>query len=119
MKLEDEKKLVAEKLMGWDIHDNSYRHIDYEYHYHKTKPHTTQNRVFPKNWNPQSNDCPFSVWDEIWDKLGYNQEFTYSDNLWKLLECDILEPSGHNNMLFHTAKPEVCWKALIKTLEQS
>ena len=55
MNLEDEKKLVAEKLMGWEYilravwEDGVMKH---------------------DNWNPQDNDlATCKQWDEIWGKM--------------------------------------------------
>jgi len=66
-------------------------------------------------WNPhEDRNC----WDEIWDALSYEQEKSYSDNLWLLLGANGMDTLHHNQMLFHTAKPELCWEALIKTLQE-
>jgi len=84
--IEDEKKLVAEKLFPdkWPLTD--YQFI-----------HTT--------WHPQKER---KWWDEIWDKMDDEVKERYMN--W------LLDRAYIGDWDIHTAKPEICWKALIKTL---
>jgi hypothetical protein len=88
MKLEEEKKLVGEKLkltVRWWI-----------------------------NWNPDRNR---NLWPEIWEKMNQNQIALYIVNLWSLLDVDDKWDYEHTDLLLvHTTPPEICWKALVKTL---
>ena len=104
--LQKQKKLVAEKLMGGrqpDITDGYW---------------LLCNNTPISNWNPQTKR---KWWDEIWEKMDKqaNIRYNYMINLGEELgpfaiefEVDIDEKYA-----IHTAKPEVRWKALIKTLE--
>jgi hypothetical protein len=101
--MEEEKKLVAE-WMGWEIsplQKNVYfkRGIGYNF----------------DDWNPhQDRNC----WPEIWDKLAsidiylekYLDEMDLQFTNSKYLHGDKWD--------YHTASPEICWKALVKTLTE-
>jgi len=108
MKIEEEKKLVAEKLMGWEVHVIHSEH-------HKIYA-TNPNRVFEDSqfWKPESDR---NCWDEIWEKMddGNNGEFidNFTNNIEEVFPRSLL--MGDWDYL--TVKPELCWKALIKTLE--
>jgi len=105
--LNEEKKLVAEKLMGWKVNPE-YPSL------YKEKDSIS----FPlEGWNPQSER---KWWDEIWDKMDERKIFDAYLNL-------ILgNEDGHMDYrtdwdaiaICHTAKPEVRWPALIKTLKE-
>jgi len=107
--LDGQKKLVAEKLMVWEI---------------KPHPNTSMNEpciwegktalmtVF--GWNPQSER---KWWDEIWEKMDRKTIIEYKSNLDDLLVLENVSLSNSIEWKYHTAKPEVCWQALIKTLE--
>jgi len=118
MNLEDEKKLVAEKLMGWqvvlipDILPDGAKNYE-QWVKEGSKPtHTLNGRL--EDWNPQSER---KWWDEIWDKMGYEVFYRYLDSI---NEDGLFDYSGyHRDKNFHTAKPEVCWKALLKTLKEA
>ena len=86
MKLEDEKKLVAE-WMGWNL-----KYIEDRF-----------------DWNPQSER---KWWDELFDKI-------WEQSLDGKYISELVKMGNFRKWSIHTAKPEVCWKALIKTLEQS
>ena len=95
MTLTKEKKLVAE-WMGWhwnDVWNTICTTLD----------ESPKNAMLIVLWNPQSER---NCWDEIWANMTLGIADRYMSNLngtmWEM----------------HTAKPEVCWKALIKTLEE-
>jgi len=114
MTLEEEKELVAEKLMGWKIIylDSPTPCID------KGK---TGSRTHLARWNPQSER---KWWDEIWDKMDAKMFEEYFEILGEMI-LHAKKKNTPKHILediilrgFHTAKPEVCWEALIKTLEE-
>ncbi len=64
-------------------------------------------------WNPKSDR---NCWDEIWSKLRETALYAkYNGIVWRMCqthgELDLWK--------LHTAKPEICWQALIKALEES
>jgi len=108
MNLEDEKKRVAE-WMGWEIrlddeHLGAFSNMKQEF------------IDFYKNWKPQSER---KWWDEIWERLSvYDLDYVYTDNVQKFAHAQ--ETRGlATKWYIHTAKPEVCWKALLKTLKEA
>jgi len=104
MNLEDEKKLVAE-WMGWKC-ENKYND-DWI---------VCPNHVFRLyEWTPESER---KWWDEIWERLSvYDLDYVYTDNVQKFAHAQ--ETRGlATKWYIHTAKPEVCWKALLKTLKE-
>ncbi len=93
MTLLEEKKMVAEWLkVGFPT---------------KTPLET----MWFKEWNPQANDCPYSEWSEIWGNMDDEVQKKYKYHLSRLV-------GSWSLWLFHTAKPAICWQALIKTLEE-
>ncbi len=58
-----------------------------------------------------------NCWDKIWDNMDKHFRPVYITHLGKLLpeyeEDDYNEP-----WFFLTAKPAICWQALIKTIEE-
>jgi len=116
MDLNEEKKLVVEKLMGWEKGDYKGGGWPIEYYddeYHKIG-------IMLKNWNPQDNEIGRRWWDEIWEKMqnlalrgGYVAELEkhFGINMMKRYSCNSV-------LAIHTAKPAICWKALIKTINQ-
>jgi len=108
MKIEDEKKLVAE-FMGWEFGGNSYEG-------YKLTPQTYPEMAL-KRWSPQSPDCPDSVWQDIWGKMDEDMWVTYINKLKYLtgyFEADYREAKDR---AISTAPNEIKWKALITTLE--
>lgn len=101
MNLEDEKKLVAEKLMGWKIYYDNHEFTSIERGGMGAK-------LLLFNWNPQTER---KWWDEIWEKMNFYEMIGYMGHLKKL------KPYQFEDWFVHTAKPETCWKALITTLE--
>jgi len=106
--LEEEKKLVAEKL-GFML----------------GKAHTGHTTIGVKifldfiilaAWNPQTQ---IQWWPEILEKIGKDGDLRelFIQNLDVFLDFTMTEYDSIWNGL--TAKPKICWKALIKTLGQS
>ena len=107
MTLEEEKKLVAD-WMGW-IHVSVSPGDNFFY----TSGNIIKDRILVKEWNPQSER---KWWDEIWEKIDdKNLSYIYVD---KIVELEyVTEISGLPKWWhIHTAKPEICWKALIKAI---
>ena len=99
MKLEEEKKLVA-KFMKYQIIDRLHTKNEHGNYIADGRP-----------WNPESNR---EWWDEIWEKMD--------DEIWEIYSHYVSELHGESiignfDRYYHTAKPEICWKALIRTLE--
>lgn len=106
MTLEEEKKLVAEKLMGWKIDpllDNNHCYFiklngDSKYSY---------------NWKPHKDrDC----WPEIWEKMNEMVKCEFGNVL-----RDIHRERKSYGVIwwiYLTTPPELCWKALIKVLNE-
>ena len=105
MLLEEEKILVAKKVMGWEIiYSMKIKGIS-----DPSSAYIKNIKTLLKNWNPQEER---KWWDDIWRAKGFGGiTGMYYDNL--LL---IKPPQREPFIWLHTAKPEVCWKALIKTL---
>jgi len=112
MTLEEEKELVAEKL-GFYF-NQTWGTICFK------MDESPKSGLLWEHWKPQSER---KWWPDIWDKMGYIEERGYSigwndylNNLSKLLEFDS-DLVAEKIYKFHTAKPEICWEALIKTLK--
>ncbi len=115
MKVEDEKKLVAEKLMGWKVGKRPPFPDTVLIYRIGCFPDTNVNVLEPEHWNPQTDR---NAWDEIWEKLRF---YTRENEICANTYLDFVFPVGNaekGTWLFdlHTAKPAQCWKALIKTL---
>lgn len=118
MTLEEEKKLVAEKLMGWRLSDiaNEASGIPaYEYVWEEyiTSSKTWEFIYFYGDWRPNEDR---NFWDEIWGKMDVNFYYQYKKNLSEIISK---EKNLDRIMDLHTAKPDICWKALIKVLTYS
>ena len=99
MSIEAEKKLVAEWL------EKEFKTIE--------ELKSGEFGVAKTGWKPESER---KWWDEIWEKMAGEQLDEYEFILSKLWETT---STGYTiKMFIHTAKPEICWKALIKTLEE-
>ncbi len=71
-------------------------------------------------WNPQSNDCPYSDWSEIWGNMDEDTFAKYLTTVVSLMGFDENSTEIFKIARFaHTAKPAICWQALIKTIEES
>jgi len=104
MKIVEEKKLVAEKLMGWYIQcfGEEYATI--------LDGKRGANKLFD-NWSPQKDP---RCWPEIWGKMDENQIQSYCKNIEK--SCIDIELPYAKEYHFHTVPPQTRWAALIKTL---
>jgi len=101
MTLKEEKKLVAD-WMGWSV---SMEHglgpmIIKEY-----PPH-----LMFHNWHPNSSRF---WWDEIWDNMDMK---TFKIYMKELKSFHYERPLATKQIFIHTAKSEICWKALVTTL---
>lgn len=105
MTLIDEKKLVAE-WMGWEIK----KHFTEGWLFRKKPDEMWHHLIAPKEapakyqWNPhRDRNC----WPQIWEKMDYDTRFNYMNNL---------PYEERNYWSLHTGPPDICWKALVKTL---
>ncbi len=106
----EEKKMVV-KWMGWEhIVVPGSDENDYIFE-KKTKYSTTQ--TYYRDWNPQSNSCPYSVWKEIWDNMDEDTKRKYLNEL-----CYLSGSNAMNTWFLHTTKPAICWKVLLKIIEE-
>jgi len=103
MNIEDKKKLVVEKLMGWHTFNCHSDQGDFWVWARKDSPLV----IGKKEWSPQSER---KWWDEIWEKMDKDWFLKYIWNLFDEVE-GIFE--------IHTAKPEICWKALVETIKET
>lgn len=104
MSLEDEKKLVAENLMGWTLEKqanfNDYNVLEI-------------NMFSLGEWGPQDNEkATCKEWDEIFEAMDGEVWMKYMDiivdenNIW------------NEERFIHTVKPAIKWQALLKTLKE-
>jgi len=116
--LNEEKKIVIKKLMGWRIralfHPDNKTEIE---GWRKTVIH--EKDCYLWNWNPQKDR---NCWDEIWDKLHLD-ETLFMDYIGKLCSFENVEPEPNTYIIetifiIQKAKPSVCWKALVEVLEK-
>ncbi len=100
MTLLEEKKMVA-TWMGWeyDKHADAYLRFNHP------------RLVCLEFWNPQSER---KFWDEIWGQMDEDETQKYCFMLDRHLKDDG-EPYSRV-WGFLTAKPAICWQALIQTL---
>jgi len=111
MKLEDEKRLVATRIMDWKYipeHDFYLKPLEPST-WSSPKREESPDTIQLGEWNPQEDR---NCWDEIWDKMDIQTGLKYLKNLKQYFKDDSVEWD------YHTAKPEICWKALIRTLEE-
>ena len=98
--LEDEKRLVATRLMGWEYEPEDYNGV-------------VEFSSSVEDWNPQDNErATNEEWQEIWDKMD---EFQWGEYIEQLSE---FQTKPGKWKFLHTAKPEICWAALIKTISE-
>jgi len=102
MKLEEEKKLVAEKLGFMSVGPGGMPKI-----------YTNKQLYNLEEWKPSGER---KWWDEIWEKMPYEMTVKYLENI--LIPEQGLDDTFEESWFTHTAKPETCWKALIKTLQE-
>lgn len=109
----EQKRLVAIKLMKW------------KYEGHPFKDSWSKGEYLGKvlftfgldDWNPQDNEkATCKEWNEIWESMSARQWEIFVDKLWPLLKIGAqFEIKIYKKLI--TAKPEIYWEALIKTLE--
>ena len=109
--LEEEKKLVVVTLKLPNIVFMGGFHqyyLSYEHPWERTK------------WDPQDNKVGRRFWDDIWENMDYEMTAIYLEHV-----SDLAPPQITNyNIVYnsrwpvHTARPKICWKALIKTLQE-
>ena len=120
MTLEEEKEMVAEKLMGWSLDDDClYHHRKKSNHCHLSDFHTRENRMHWSKWSPQDNElATFKEWDEIWEKMPVETRLLYVGNIMKIMghELKAITWDTVDLWMCATASPEIRWKALITVL---
>ena len=118
MNLEDEKRLVAE-WMGWKYDEGVFKVKEpippYEYFAH----------IGEAVWNPQSER---KWWPKIWDKFTWSMireydkyltEMAYENSFPTVTGGFGAETELALRWKAHRAKPEVCWKALVKSIKEA
>ena len=109
MTLLEEKKMVAE-WMGWG---------GFSHGFNRDVGSMVIQDVYWDDWNPQSDR---NAWPEIWGKLSNLEWFVYKQTLVNEFRKIAEEVEGIVRFdlqeCMHTASPETCWKALIKTIEK-
>lgn len=118
MELNEEKKLVAEKLLGKEVFLKSHREDRMNRNPNKFDYCTDMG--FLADWRISSDDlATFKDWAEIFEKMDDN----FTDKYITHLENEILKGRPPNELendyefLLHMVPPSIRWKALIKTLE--
>ncbi len=105
MNIEEEKKLVI-KFMGYTIEEEEVPH-GYGPEHTESIIRNEGHKV--KRFNSWSPESERKWWDKIWDKMD--------DEMFEKYHMNIARLFGPLNIReIHTAKPSICWKALIKTL---
>ncbi len=103
MTLEDEKRLVAEKLMGWDSREydlNGFHHL-------------------LETWNPQSDELTtFKDWAEIFDKMDFCQKLHFGQILIKLVGINMYDFDGDDMVTVLSIKYSLRWEALITMIKE-
>jgi len=107
MTLLEQKKMVASWMGGHCIEE------------HPGAVYFDGNRMMVLDqWNPQSDR---NTWQYIFEHMSPEIKFKYSLELEKLLGIT-LEPTAETNTAdwfkIHSAKAEICWKALVNTVEE-
>ena len=109
MTLEEEKKLVIKEFFPeWEIENlRGFEEIRREDDF----PGLCICLIQLQHWKPNE----YRIWwDEIWGKMDDDTAEIYYQELVCLLDKNNLDPSRWE---IHTAKPEICWQALVKALE--
>ena len=110
MTLIEEKKLVATRLMGWEVVE-----IPVIGFFVQTLLWIPNIIILLDSWKPE---LERKWWDNIWDKMDDEVYQKYMNNLADLLEVGFNVGDKTRSWKFHTAKPETCWKALLQTINQ-
>jgi len=121
MELNEEKKLVVEKLLGKEVFLKSHR----------------EDRIFPNankfdyctgmgflaTYNPQSDSqATFKDWAEIFEKMDDSQKIRWVQEVSFIIRGIRSSNDGRFGIsmtfLLMSSKPSIRWKALIKTLKE-
>jgi len=115
--IEEQKKLVAEKLMGWK-YIIDFDKLNNGPEWRGFQDPNCHLPIHISEWNPQSDR---NCWDEIWGRMGSATFMGYLSALVEIKKITPLEISHKPHLLWkmlHTAPPSVMWEALIKALEE-
>lgn len=93
--LEQEKRLVA-KFMGWEAGVNHINGVKYS------------------SWNPQTDR---NAWPEIFLKIENSPKDFGVMSIKESFTTDLFDLGMRGGWGYLTASPEVCWQALVATLE--
>jgi len=96
MNLLEEKRLVADIIMGWDVEDPHEHREDVGPHFHTERPHTTENRIFIDNWKPDKQEEWWVIINESLKNKSLLDKFNNSSLI------------TDNSFVFYR------WKALVK-----
>ena len=66
-------------------------------------------------WNPQSEH---KWWDEIWENIEQAKREIKKRYMTILIALIDKNAENVSKWKVHTAQPEICWEALVKTLEE-
>ena len=111
MTLVEEKKLVAD-FMGWKHIPTEMKVTALRY---QKKDRTS---IYLDQWHINNNElATCKDWDEIWDEMDEDFMEKYLHEVYRNLNLGIASITLHEK-LFHTAKPDLCWKALLQTINQ-
>jgi len=113
MNIDDEKKLALKELFGIEVAETGYYQK-----VGKPKKGYIKPLLHIRDWNPQDNETGRKWWPKIWEKMSYDMFIIYLGHLRTGLKINHLSNLNLIEISVHTAKPEICWKALIKTLEE-
>jgi len=94
-----EEKIFVAKWMGWKQDPESSYDVWIKSDYHP------QGVFLISEWSPQDNDCPCSVWHDIFERMDDIMFNGYYLNLIGLSK-------GLSNRKLHTARNDIRWKAL-------
>jgi len=110
--LKDEKRLVAEGLMGWKVDFESPQQTMWISYIQRNGEKQYLNM---SSWNPQiDRNC----WQEIWEKMDGKVMNKYLNKLSNYFDNSFFDSDDDAYRLYHTAPSEVCWKALVEVLRE-
>jgi len=110
MTIEEEKKLVAEKLMGWEV--TAIGNGDYTIYADEKLYEST--RLWRIN-SDQHATC--KQWDDIYENMDDIILDNYHYFLVGLVGVESYDPYTHSDIvLISTAKPSIRWEALVKAI---
>ncbi len=131
MKFED--KILIVKWMGWHWNSRKINVPDQFGDYDKTiyeifdkwfdsyEDFKWSRKCNAEDWNPDSPDCPHSVWDEIWGNMTRDEMSEYLRILLGMLYGEPWQNCGCKFYLSdvrkgHTASTEIMVKALLEMI---